>query len=144
LRLSPWWQDEISSNPADPTSDCDQCKEMLTAEQRQMLACGFESPTPDVVGWAPPFARLGFAGMSKDVYEPTTCPGYTTKLPMVIEVTRARHWASKGELRSFVGGRPPEMLVDAVELLDYELQRFERYKTTPSSEGGGRAEARKS
>lgn len=116
----------------------------MSPEQRQFFACGYEAPVPGVVGWAPPHARLGFAGMTRDDYEPSTCPGYTTRLPVVVEVTRARHWSSKGDLRSFTGGPPPEMLVDAVEVLDYELARFERFKMTPSSEGGGRAEARKS
>ena len=47
---------------------------------------------------------------------PTVCPGYTTRLPEVIEAARARlHW-SKGSLDHFVRGYATEQLVIAIEI----------------------------
>lgn len=49
---------------------------------------------------------------------PSACPGYTTKLPEVAEINRARlHW-SKGALREFCGGKPSELLLRGIEILE--------------------------
>jgi hypothetical protein len=102
-------------------------------QTRASLACGFEPPATDARAWLPPSSNgdVGFAG------DPlTTCPGYTTNLPDVFEVLRARaHW-SKGQLAMF-DPRPHEALLVAIEVLDNNVSQFERWKMTPSKDGGG-------
>jgi hypothetical protein len=61
--------------------------------------------------------------------KPTTCVGYTTKLPEVIEVARARlHWG-KGSLSVFTGGEPPsEPLIIGIETLEIEQGKADSWE----------------
>lgn len=51
--------------------------------------------------------------------EPVACPGYTTNLPEVIEIARARvHAKEFGGLRDFCEGYPTEAIKQGVEILE--------------------------
>jgi hypothetical protein len=104
----------------------------LTLSQRLAAGCGYEPPSPTCEQlWEPPRGDLG-----TDV-EVTTCPGYTTMLPEVIEAARARtHW-EKGQLEAFCGGEPTEQLVVAVEIFDAAVGQYAYWRATPSKKGGG-------
>lgn len=105
---------------------------------RISLGCGYEPPGADVHVWEPPSldakSGVGFAGD-----ELKTCPGYTTDLPDVFEVLRARaHW-TKGQLALF-DKSPHEHLLAGIEILDANVAQFERWKMTPAKDGGGGAD----
>ena len=110
---------------------------MIQPHDRQMIGCGYLPPVADHVRlsvWQPtPFSpKIGYRGP-----DATTCPGYTCALPEVIEVVRARtHW-TKGQLVVFARD-PSEQLVMAIEILDAEVNAYERWAQTPADEGGGR------
>lgn len=80
-----------------------------TSEVRQYMGCGYEPQA----AYARPWMHRGYTDET-----PTTCPGYTTKLPEVIEINRARlHW-KQGELRDHCGGEPTEQIYRGIEILE--------------------------
>lgn len=91
-------------------------------------------------GYLPPVARVHLRVWSHQGYRgpaPTVCVGYTSKLPEVIETSRARlHW-SKGSLSAFTQGeQPTESLVVAIEVLDVETSQMENWVVSnPKKEG---------
>ncbi len=106
---------------------------------RQTLGCGFEPPAvaPLVASpWAPDSTgtTLGFDG---DV---TVCAGYSTRMPELVEISRARHWSTSGQLTdAFCAGETPtERLMEGVEILDGAYGRFEKWQMTAVADGGGR------
>lgn len=115
-------------------SDCERCMNELTTERRYVLGCGYLPPAPpQLAPFVRPWQGLGYNGP-----RPTTCPGYTTQLPVVIELVRAhRHWA-KGQLEAFCGTRAvPEAVLLGVEQFESAVGDFEAWRLTPSSRGGG-------
>ncbi len=97
-------------------------------ETRQGMGCGYEPPVEHAITWRPP------AFPSDETI--TTCAGYTVRLPEVIEAARARvHW-TKGELESFVEGRPHENLLIAIEILEGSAGELQVASVTPIGEGG--------
>ncbi len=103
---------------------------------RQSMGCGFEPPAPASlprIPWEPPRSQCGFQG------EVTVCPGYTTKLPEVMEIDRMRcHW-KVGALRDACDGEQPhEHTLLALEILDSQYNANENYRTTDAKDGGGR------
>jgi hypothetical protein len=119
----------------------------LPPQIRRDLGCGFEPHNEDARTWLPPAAgsRLGFGAelgeqaLQDRSYELQTCPGYTTKLPPVIDVLRARvHWG-KGTLGAYCGSAPPtKHLLTAIEVLDGSCARADRWAETDEKDGGGR------
>ena len=97
------------------------------------MGCGYEPPL------------MGSLAFAKQVHiprgwkhdRPETCPGYTTKLPEVIETAYARlHW-SKGALGvALRGEQPHEHLLDAIVLLEGASNECENLRMTPAAEGG--------
>lgn len=60
--------------------------------------------------------------------ETDTCPGYTTNLPEVIEIARARvHWKEGGGLRDFCDETPSEALRQGVEILEGASNECQRW-----------------
>jgi hypothetical protein len=104
-------------------ADCDRCMRATTRLQRQAIGCGYEPPAPKGLAVGT-WRHEGDASP----HEQTTCPGYTTRLPDVVYVSRARlHW-SMGELGTFLGGEPPsEALLLALEILEVESRRAESW-----------------
>lgn len=97
---------------------------MFTQEQRQTMRCGFLPIYDGGRAWCHVGMDLGDDGDGA----PTVCPGYTTRLPEVIEASRARlHW-SKGSLREYLGdSSPTELLMDAIVTLEVEANDAERW-----------------
>ena len=113
LRFLPWWHEQMKRDPTDARSKCETCMDRNPLETRQILGCGYEPPPDERLRSVARIPTL--LGSSTD---PTVCPGYSTRLPEVIEVARARlHW-SKGSLREFVGGNPTDALVMGIEFLE--------------------------
>lgn len=98
VRVLPWFQDAVRRDRAAMAQflDCESCMKDNPEFLRREMGCGY---LPGAVRTgAPPD---GFEG------ELTTCVGYTTKLPEVIEVSRARLWFDKGQLREWCDGDAP-------------------------------------
>lgn len=100
----------------------------LTEAARSQAGCGY-APTVERIY---PWAGLGYKGAT-----PTVCPGYSTNLPEVIEVARARfHW-TKGELSAFTHGRATDALMIGIEILEGAVNECQAWCTTPRDKGGG-------
>jgi len=99
-RLLPWLQEAVRREPAAYRhfADCNHCKETMTVENRRTLGCGFLTGP---VG-APAGKPEGYDGPQL-----TVCIGYSTSLPEVIEASRARWWAEKGQLTVWCDGDLP-------------------------------------
>lgn len=79
-------------------------------------------------GWMPPerhtgpvvdgVRRSGVRLRDEVPHAPETCPGYTTRLPDVVEGLRAQLWLDKGDLRGrYEDATPTPRLIDALEIL---------------------------
>jgi hypothetical protein len=127
LRVLPWFQDASRREAASlgHLSNCDDCMSTTTSIERQHMGCGFE-PMLEV---SRPFAPRGVP------CKVTVCPGYSTRLPEVIEVSRAYlHW-DKGTMRErFAGAEPTPALLDGLELLQGSVRALESYLATPEKE----------
>lgn len=114
--------------------DCETCQSRTTREQRQFLGCAYEPPPPaekrlPVVPWTPD----GYEGPP-----PTVCPGYSCKLPEVVEAARLHmHW-SKSNLAVALGDAGPltETMRDAIETVATESSRVERWLIKHPKENG--------
>ena len=74
---------------------------MTTKAQRLSMGCGYEPRSDRASPWQPPDGKVGYEGPTIE-----HCAGYTTSLPEVIEVARARfHW-DKGALAHVLAGEP--------------------------------------
>ena len=94
--------------------ECESCLARLDAAERASMRCGLL--TRDV--W-----RDGL----RPYPEAEVCPGYTIRLPEVIETSRALLWAQRGELRLYF--EPFELTPlarDCVDLLDSAVKSAER------------------
>jgi hypothetical protein len=85
VRLLPWLQEAARREPAEVRYflDCKTCMESLTEDSRRQMGCGY---LPAATGVKPAGRPPGL----DETLELTACIGYTTKLPEVIEVSRAR------------------------------------------------------
>lgn len=87
-----------------------------TQDNRRMQGCGWEPSLP--AGVTPqPWTHPGYSGPPL-----TKCPGYTTRLPVVVEVARLRvHWrrGSAGELT--------EPMEEALEILEGAANQVEAW-----------------
>jgi len=111
-------------------SDCGKCMETTNRATRQDMGCGYESRVRTALPWTPhPSSEI-------DPEDVTTCVGYTSTLPEVIEAVRARaHW-SKGSLDAYTLGPCNENLRVAIEILDASANQLDFAQTTPASQGG--------
>lgn len=81
-----------------------------SVEIRQAMGCGWE---PRIEG-ARPWMHEGYTDEP-----PTTCIGYTAKLPEVAEISRARLAAKNNMLRDFCAGKQAtENLIRGIEILE--------------------------
>jgi hypothetical protein len=113
LRGLPWLQERIRNDRAvvEYLIDCEKCRMSTDVTIRQAMGCGWE-PRSELVQIRP-WQHQGYTEQS-----PTTCIGYTSKLPEVVEINRARmHW-KQGELREFCGGKPNPNLMRGIEILE--------------------------
>lgn len=102
-------------------TDCERCMKANAVDARRSMGCGYEVNDGPVLAWD--------HGKRKPISaddHPRFCAGYTTKLPEVIEVLRARsHW-EKGELATFCGGPPHEHVIAGVELVAANSNEMQR------------------
>jgi len=114
-------------------------------QTRQMLGCGFAPlPTGPLAKFrrvpTPEGARLDTRTLpdGRKTDEPTACPGYTTNLPEVIEIARARfHWERGGLTSIGVTDWQDSPLAIGIEILEGASCEFGNWRSTPRSKGGG-------
>lgn len=96
--------------PAVNFLDCDHCPD----DVRPSLRCGW-LPRERWNLDEPPFP------------EATVCPGYSTRLPEVIEAARSLVWARRGDLAMLYGRKEiPAVAIDAVDILEGASNETER------------------
>lgn len=117
---------------------------MNDVQTRQGMGCAYEAPLPGALPWTPPDGPAGYdlgeptEAHPRGVRAPTVCPGWTTRLPQIVEVTLARaHW-DKGQLALFCGddGVNDELL-NAILILEGASNAVEHWLRTPADKGGG-------
>lgn len=113
LRLLPWLQERIRSDrdSVETLLDCSKCMASNDRTVRQTMGCGYEMPHPTLE--AHPWQHSGYSDEA-----PTTCVGYTAKLPEVAEINRARMHAKNGMARDFLRGPASENLLRGIEILE--------------------------
>jgi hypothetical protein len=134
LRQVPWLHEALRrGHSIEHLTDCDKCKMNNDEQSRQAMGCGWE-PRSELVQIRPwsPSSFIGNEGWRltqlKDHEEPSTCIGYTSILPEVIEVQRARlHWKEGGGLRDFCDDTPTDSLRLAVECLEGASNECQRW-----------------
>jgi hypothetical protein len=103
--------------------------------QRQHLGCGYLPPLDDrkrLQIWQPPSGKRGYRGP-----ELSTCPGFTTSLAEVREVSLLHmHW-SKGNLAAVLGETATDQMSMALLIREGQVNAVQGWLMTPSSEGGG-------
>jgi hypothetical protein len=134
-RLLPWLQEAARSRPGavELFQDCEKCMKANPPEIRQTMACGFLPAPSSSMPVTPGGQPDGFK------HEMTTCIGYTTRLPEVIEVSRARlHW-DKGTLRDWCGGETatPSLLL-ALEEMESQDNASQAHAMDVARRKGGR------
>ncbi len=101
---------------------------------RQLMGCGFLPPLDGPRRqFVKPWTGPGYKGP-----EPTVCPGYTTNLPEVQEIARARfHW-TKNALAVWLNGQEvsPDLLT-GIEIVDEQVIKFESWKLDEASKNRG-------
>ena len=108
-------------------ADCQKCKGANGRLVRQSMGCGFEVESKLAIPW-------DHRGRKSD--PPVTCAGYTTRMPEVIEILRARrHW-EKGQLALACDEAPHENALIAIEILEGSSIELQNAKLTPISKGG--------
>ena len=137
LRFLPWLWEAERRNPSGSILKCDNCMNAYTQETRQQMGCGFEPPP---VESKRAYVQMWNGGSLPNYKGPkaTVCPGYTSSLPEVIEVARARmHW-EKGELAAFTRGELSEGLTTGIEILEGAINAQQLWSHTDIAKGGGR------
>lgn len=103
--------------------DCNRCKQTNSREVRQTMACPYEAP---IEGAEPAGVHPGFLEEHGAKAMPSTCAGYTTKLPAVEERTWHLHWLKLGGgamLEAALGSPPTERDLRELRLLEAETER---------------------
>jgi hypothetical protein len=101
--------------------NCKVCHEQVEEPLRRAMGCGWIT-VPDeerTSVWRHP---------SDEDDAPTTCAGYTTQLPDVVEIASAyQHWKN-GALREACGRELSYSLVDGLVLLDSALSTWQAWR----------------
>lgn len=115
LRILPWLQSATRKTPTavQLLNNCKACMQRTTTKERQRMGCGYEKPPR---GKAAPWTPLGFKGAPIE-----HCPGYTTKLPEVVEASWARHWLEKGNIDQWSDMPITQQTRDAVQILEIAI-----------------------
>lgn len=100
LRVLPAYQDARAKGQVIGSKGCEECKRTVSVERRQYNGCGWEPAIAGARPWAP-------ASWLERRLETTVCPGYSTSLPTVLEMTWAYPQWKEGTLTDFLGGQPP-------------------------------------
>lgn len=120
-----------SADPGFPLLDCDACRENRDREERQEMGCGYEErlePEQQVALWVHPSFPVRALG------KPTTCAGYTTKLPAVLRISNLGiHW-ERGTLRARCGGDPPAIVLDVLEQVESQRDAVRAWQENEAAE----------
>ncbi len=127
LRFLPWIWESERRNPTGSLPKCDDCMKTNKQLPRQFMGCAYEPALPE----GKRVYLSMWQGGSMPNYrgpKPTVCPGYTTSLPEVIEVSRARaHW-NKGGLASLgVTDWHHDPLAIGIEILEGSQNEVDRW-----------------
>lgn len=137
LRLLPHYQHAADVEFLLP-STCEDCKAHRDAHMRQQMGCPFEAAVrfrPYL--WAPVSWR-------KRGVEPTVCPGYTTRLPLVEEIVSVFPQWEAGTLVAWLDGQPTTRpLLDALAHRkagrdDFQRAQLEEAEAERKRRAGGR------
>jgi hypothetical protein len=117
LRALPWLQAARDEPGQHELLNCMTCRKNNDPNLRRAMGCGWLPPSATPAGfvWSGPGGHLDLA----------TCPGYTTRLPDVLDVAGAYWWADRGALAERVGRRPPAALVRGIDALRCEISALE-------------------
>ena len=104
-------------------------------QTRQLLGCGWlPLPAENLLRFRRVPSPGGYKGVTRTLEsgavtdEPETCPGYTTSLPEVIEIARARlHWKQGGPAALGVAEWSEHPLTVGVEILEGASNAAERW-----------------
>lgn len=109
--MLPRLQEAARRNPhaVEHLRNCTRCMQSNPAQTRQWMACAYESPVDGARAWQSP----DYTGLDL-----STCPGYTTSLPEVMETAEVRFYLNKGSLPSLIGGEVTENIRHAVTILE--------------------------
>jgi hypothetical protein len=135
LRVAPAYFDARNgpNKPFAPNGkDCEECRATVDAVTRQQLGCAYEPALdrPDAV-WSPPAWR------DRDL-RASTCPGYTTSLPAVLEAFDAYPQWEQGTLTEYLDGEPPtSVALSALMQLRAGIKEHEAQAFKPKAKGGG-------
>lgn len=135
LRLLPWVhrkRDELKdagNRAGDKYLDCSDCIKKVDELDRARWHCGW-LPRDDWTGHGFP-RPLEWPGPADG--EP--CPGYTTRLPSVLEGSRALAWAKRGSLRDFYDSPITDIARAAVDIVDGQRGEVERHVMREASKG---------
>lgn len=105
----PWLQERIRNDrkTVENLINCEKCMSEVSGQTRRYMGCGYEPPLDGARAWM----HEGYTDEP-----PTTCPGYTTKLPEVIEINRLRlHWS---KFAGFKDSEPTEQVKRGIEILE--------------------------
>lgn len=131
-RHLPWLWMTASAEPGFPLLDCDACREHRDREERQAMGCGYEErwePEHQDALWVHPGFPVRLLG------KPTTCAGYTTKLPAVLAIAGLRiHW-ERGTLLARLGGRTAPIIFDVLEAIEAQQNAAEAWRAGELARG---------
>lgn len=113
--------------------DCSGCQKSYGRDVRRSWGCGWEHPNPSAQPWSPSSMDPQWNG------DDSTCPGYTSSLPQVVEVLRARvHWEKNAAaFESYCGGAASDQTLAAIEILEGAVHEAQHWAmNNPQSSGG--------
>jgi hypothetical protein len=100
LRVFPAYQDAASTGSVIGSKGCEECKRTQMATTRQALRCVYEPAMPGAQSWAPKsWVERGI--------ETTACPGYSARLPAVLEIVEEHQQWKHGTLSAALDGEQP-------------------------------------
>lgn len=128
LRALPWLEDARRDEAL--FLRCDFCLENADEAQRRALGCGWLPPHED----AQPWQHRGDKTPSTDeIPAYTTCAGYTTRLPDVVDAATAWSWWDKGQLHLLVA-EPSPALRDGIDELAAAIGAYQSWKSLPKEQ----------
>ncbi len=100
--------------------NCKDCKATQAVATRQHMRCPYLPAVDDARAWMPPSWRD-----RREAVPLSTCPGYTTALPAVIEAVMAFPQWQAGTLTEYLDGdAPTPIALDVLGLYDVGLEEW--------------------
>lgn len=115
-RLLPYYREALSRDRDTVAAylDCGKCKRNRSREERRrLMSCGFEQPIEGAHAYVHPGYPV--EGLGK----PTTCIGYTGKLPVVRLADALMVQWERGTLERMLGGPAPEIILETLDEIEW-------------------------